>query len=143
MKTLGLTRYALTIGAAAALLAGCGGSQPMASAPSAGDQPGTHSRQQSFHGYYLAKFTTVVGSGLPLSSLCLKFTTSGAWSSTDNGGLKGTYLISGKELFATAIGYWSPPVYLTLQGSVKAQQGSGEYIVGQTTGVIFSGGPSH
>jgi hypothetical protein len=33
MKSLGLTRYALTIGASAALLAGCGGSQPPIGAP--------------------------------------------------------------------------------------------------------------
>ena len=33
MKSLGLCRYALTIGAAAALLAGCGGSQPPIGAP--------------------------------------------------------------------------------------------------------------
>ena len=99
-----------------------------------------HDSSGSLHGYYLATFTTVVGSGLPFSTLCLKFTISGTWSSTDNGGLKGTYLTSGKELFASAIGYWSPPVYMTLQGSANVKQGSGEYIVGQTTGVIFSGG---
>jgi hypothetical protein len=102
--------------------------------PPAGSQKG------SLHGYYLAQFTTEAGSGLPFSSLCLKFTASGTWSSTDNGGESGTYLLSGNELFATAIGYWSPPVYMTLRGSVNARQGSGEYIVGQTTGVIFSGG---
>jgi hypothetical protein len=101
--------------------------------------PPVRSRERSRHGYYLAEFTRVVGSGLPFSSLCLKFTTSGTWSS-DNGGLNGTYLISGNELFASAIGYWSPPVYMTLRGSVNAKQGSGQYIVSQSTGVIFSGG---
>ena len=112
----------------------------MTGAPSTGVQPATRSAERSLQGYYLGKFTTEVGNGLPFSSLCLKFTTSGTWSSTDNGGLNGTYLTSGKELFASAIGYWSPPVYMSLQGSVNAKQGSGEYIVSQTTGVIFSGG---
>jgi hypothetical protein len=102
--------------------------------------PLVHSLKQSLRGYYLAEFTAEVGSGLPFSSLCLKFTTSGTWSSTNNGGLNGTYLISGQELFASAIGYWSPPVYMSLQGSVNAKQGSGEYIVSQSTGAIFSGG---
>lgn len=146
MISFALNRYALSA-SAVALLAACGAlrqaqddTQPMARAPGAGAQSAMHSGQQSFHGRYLAKFTTVVGSGLPFSSLCLKFTTSGTWSSPNNGGLKGTYLISGTDLFASAIGYWSPPVYMTLQGSVNAKQGSGEYIVSQTTGVIFSGG---
>jgi hypothetical protein len=35
MKSLGLNRYALTIGAAAAMLVGCGGSQPPIGAPGA------------------------------------------------------------------------------------------------------------
>jgi hypothetical protein len=35
MKSLGLNRYALAIGAAAALLGGCGGSQPSLGAPGA------------------------------------------------------------------------------------------------------------
>jgi hypothetical protein len=138
-----LVSLALIIGAGA-LFAGCGGSQPPIGTPGTIAQSraaATHAgRDVSLRGYYLAKFTTVVGSGLPFSSLCLKFTTSGTWSSTDNGGLKGTYLISGKELFASALAYWSPPVYMTLEGSVNAKQGSGEYIVGQTTGVMFSGG---
>ena len=38
MKSLGLSRYALTIGAAGALLAGCGGSQPPIGAPGATPQ---------------------------------------------------------------------------------------------------------
>jgi hypothetical protein len=38
MKRSGLGRYALTIGAAAAFLAGCGGSQPLIDAPSATQQ---------------------------------------------------------------------------------------------------------
>ena len=40
MKSLGLGRYALTLGAAAALLAGCGGSQPPIGAP--GAMPQSH-----------------------------------------------------------------------------------------------------
>ena len=40
MKSLGLSSYALTIGAAAALLAGCGGSQPPIGAP--GAMPQSH-----------------------------------------------------------------------------------------------------
>ena len=35
MKSLGLSRYALTMGVAAAMLAGCGGSQPPIDAPGA------------------------------------------------------------------------------------------------------------
>lgn len=144
MKCIFLSRYARVIIIAAALLAACRGTQPAMGVPGAMPQSApsaSHaSRDEVLHGYYLAKFTTVVGSGLPFSSLCLKFAASGAWSSTDNGGLKGTYLISGRELFASAIGYWSPPVYMTLQGTVNAKHGSGDYIVNQTTGVIFSGG---
>jgi hypothetical protein len=68
------------------------------------------------------------------------FTPSGTWSALHNSGLNGTYLVSGKEVFASAIGNWSPPVYMSLQGSITAKQGSGEYIVSQTNGDIFSGG---
>src|ERR1700729_3013592 len=41
MKRLGIGRYALAIGAAAALLAGCGGSQPPIGAPGAMQQTST------------------------------------------------------------------------------------------------------
>lgn len=144
MKHIFLSGCARSIIAAAALLAACRGAQPAISESDAMRQSAPSAqhagRDEAIHGYYLAKFTTVVGSGLPFASLCLKFAASGAWSSTDNGGLKGTYLTSGTELFASAIGYWSPPVYMTLQGTVNAKHGSGDYIVSQTTGVIFSGG---
>ena len=139
-----LVSLALTIGAVA-LLAGCGGLQsPIASSAFARTSfaaPGS-SAERSLHGHYLAKFTTVVGSGLPESSFCLKFTSSGTWSSppASGGGLNGTYAISRGQLFASAIGPWSPPVYMSLQGSVNATQGSGDYIVMQQNGDLFSGG---
>jgi hypothetical protein len=64
-------RHALGVCAAIAILVGCGGSQPMMGATSTGVQPATRSPQQSLRGYYLAKFTTLVGSSLPESSLCI------------------------------------------------------------------------
>ena len=83
----------------------------------------------------------VVGSTLTFSSLCLRFTPSGAWRSVppnvfDNG----TYLISSNELFASAQAPWSPVIYATLQGTINGTQGSGYYIVMQPTGPLYSGG---
>jgi hypothetical protein len=130
--------YALSSCVAAAMLAGCGGSQPMTGAPSTGVQSATRSPQKTLKGYYLATFTTVVGSGP--SSFCLKFTSSGTWSSTGDGGFSGTYLTSGKELFASAIWLASPAVYLSLQGSVSAKQGSGTFILSDQNGNINGGG---
>ena len=70
-----LVRLALIIGAAA-LFAGCGRSQPPIGTPGTiapSRAAATHAgRDVSLRGYYLAKFATVVGSGLPFSSLCLK-----------------------------------------------------------------------
>jgi hypothetical protein len=146
MMALNLSRYALCSCVAVAILTGCGGSQsPIASSALARSGPAVppgRSAERSLHGHYLAEFTTVAGSGLPESSFCLKFTSSGTWSSppTSGGGLNGTYGISGKQLFASAIGPWSPPVYMSLQGSVNAKQGSGDYIVMQQNGDLFSGG---
>ena len=96
---------------------------------------------RSFHGYYLATFTDEVGSTLPFSSLCLRFKPSGTWANLPNGNwFNGTYLISGNELFASAIAPWSPVLYASFQGSVNATQGSGDYIVMQSNGDIYSGG---
>ncbi len=120
------------------MLAGCGGSQPMTGAPSTGIQPSTRSPQKAIKGYYLATFTTVVGSGP--SSFCLAFTPSGAWSSSGSGGLSGTYLTSGKELYASAIWLPSPAVILSLQGSVNAKQGSGTFILSAGNGNVNGGG---
>jgi hypothetical protein len=74
------------------------------------------------------------------ATLCLRFVPSGAWSSIPPNALDGTYFISGNELFASAVGPWSPDVYASLQGSVNAEQGSGDYIVMQSSGAIYSGG---
>jgi hypothetical protein len=144
MKAL-LSRYALNMGVASALLASCSGSQSPISASAlsgsghAASPVGLVSR--SFHGYYLAKFADVVGSTLIFSSLCLRFTSSGNWKNEPNGDtFSGTYLISANQLFASAIGLWSPPVYASLQGSINGDQGSGDYIVMQPTGAIYSGG---
>ena len=97
-------------------------------------------RERPFNRYYLARFTTEVGSDLPYSGLCLRFTASGTWSALHNPGLSGTYLISGWDVFASALGNWSPRVHMSLEGPITAKQGAGKYIVSQTNGAIFSGG---
>jgi hypothetical protein len=129
-------RYALSIGVAAALLAGCGGSQPMTNAPSTAVQPATHSTERSLQGYYLTNFTVDAGSGVP-GSLCIRFKPSGSWSSSS---FNGTYLISGKELFASGVWTPSPPVYLGLIGSFNAKQGTGKFIVSGEGGYASGGG---
>ena len=134
-------RNPLTASLAVLFLAACGGSQPMTATANTAAQPTARVRAQSFHGYYLAKFTTVVGSNLNLSSLCLRFKPSGAWSSIPpNTFDNGTYLISSNEIYASAQAPWSPVIYATLQGTINGTQGSGYYIVMQPTGAIYSGG---
>lgn len=144
-------RLALAASLAALLLAACGGSQPTTAAGTTPVERATRSRQQSFHGYYHAKFTDVVGSILPLPSVvCLRFTLSSPrsgsgsgykWSSVPSDSFdNGTYAVSGNELFASAQAPWSPVIYATLQGSVTATQGSGDYIVMQPGGALYSGG---
>jgi len=123
---------------AVGMLAGCGGSQPMTSA-AAGAQSATRSPQKALKGYYLATFTTVVGSGPP-SAFCLRFTSSGSWSSAEGGGVSGTYLTSGKELFASANWLASPAVYLILQGAANAKQGSGTFMFTDQNGDANGGG---
>jgi hypothetical protein len=131
-------RFAASL--AVVFLAACGGSQPGTGAPSAAFQPAARLSEESFRGYYSATFTDVVGSTLPFSSLCLQFKPSGAWQSVpSNSFSNGTYLLSGNELFASAQAPWSPVGYVSLQGSVNAKQGSGNYIV-QFSGAIYSGG---
>jgi hypothetical protein len=134
------SRSALTASLAIFSLAACGGSQQTAGPPSAAIQPATRTRERSFHGYYTAQFTDKVGSTLWFSTLCLRFTASGTWSSVPDNAFDGTYLISGNELFASAVGPWSPVVYGSLQGTVNGKQGSGDYIVMQPTGAMYSGG---
>jgi hypothetical protein len=131
------SRHALTTCIAAALLTACGGSQPVGE-PSARVQPATRSAGKALKGYYLATFTTLVGSGP--SSFCLRFMPSGSWSSTGSGGLSGTYLTSGKGLYASALWLPSPAVILSLQGSVDAKQGSGTFIVSVPNGNLNGGG---
>jgi hypothetical protein len=133
------SRFALAASLAGLFLAACGGSQPMG-APSTGVQPATRSPERSFHGYYLAKFTDEVGSTLTFSTLCLRFMSSGNWSSVPANTFIGTYALHGDELFAPAIAPWSPTIYATLQGSISATQGSGNYIVMQPNGDLYSGG---
>jgi hypothetical protein len=135
------SRFALAASLAVLLLAACGGSQLMTGASSVGIQPATRSAERSLKGYYLAKFTTEVGGSLPESSLCLRFKSSGSWSGIGGSeSFSGTYLISGKELFASAVWLPSPPVYMSLQGSVDAKQGSGTFIVSGEQGYISGGG---
>jgi len=134
-------RHAFGICVAVAVLAGCGGSQqPMAGAPSAGGQPARRFQQQSLNGYYLTKFTTMAGSSLPESSLCIRFKSSGSWSSSGSETFNGTYLTAGKELFASGVWFYSPVVYLSLQGSVNAKQGSGHFIVSWVNAYVSGGG---
>lgn len=137
-------RFALTIGTVA-LFAGCGGSQPPAATPGLVSRGPAAPLARFFHGYYLAKFTDSVGATLPFSSVCLRFTSSTSsssykWSSIPPTTFVGTYLISGNTLFASAIAPWSPDIYASLQGSVNATQGFGDYIVMQPNGDMYSGG---
>jgi hypothetical protein len=134
------SRFALVASLSALLLVACGGSQPTEGAPStAAVQPVTRSLERSLNGYYLAKFTTVVGRS-PESSFCFRFMPSGRWNSTGSVDFGGTYLTAGKELFASA--YWpaSAAVYMTLHGPINAKQGSGEFIVLNDGGDIYGGG---
>lgn len=134
-------RFALAVSVSAFLLVACGGSQPMtATANTALQQAATHSRGQSLHGYYMAKFSDEAGYPLPFSSLCLRFTSSGKWSSVPPTAFNGTYLVSTGELFASAIAPWSPVAYAGLQGSVNGTRGSGGYVITQPSGDIYSGG---
>ena len=134
-------RYALAASIAAFVLTGCGGTQPTTGAPSTGLQPATRSAERSsLQGYYLAQLTTVVGSGLPGSSLCFRFKRSGRWFSTGSVSFNGTYLFSGKDLFASAIWLPSPAVFLSFQGSVNANQGSGEFTVSGVNAQVSGGG---
>jgi hypothetical protein len=100
----------------------------------------THGNVGSLQGYYLAKFTTVVGNALPESSFCLGFKASGTWSNTGSESFSGTYLISRKELFASARWLPSPAIYMSLQGAVNVKQGSGTFIVSSGNGEISGGG---
>jgi hypothetical protein len=112
----------------------------MIGAPSTGVQPATRSRQQSLKGYYLATLTTQVGGGLPNPSLCIRFTQSGSWSSSGSVNFNGTYLTSGKDLFASGVWLPSPAVFMSLQGSVNAKQGSGIFIISGVNGYLSGGG---
>jgi hypothetical protein len=133
-------RRALMTSTAFVLLVGCVGPQPITGPPSAGAQPTTRSADRSLRGYYLAKFTTVVGTALPESSFCFRFKSSGGWSNTGSESFSGTYLFTGKELFASALWLPSPAVYLSMQGGVNANQGSGTFIVSGENGDTSAGG---
>ncbi len=134
-------KFSLAVCVAVSILAGCGGSQPMTATAKTAVRPATSSRAQSLSGYYSANFTDVVGSTLTFSSSCLRFTSSGAWRSVPPYTFaNGTYLISGKEFFASAQAPWSPVIYATLQETINGTQGSGDYIVMQPTGPLYSGG---
>ncbi|HEX4013369.1 MAG TPA: hypothetical protein VHX17_05680 [Candidatus Cybelea sp.] len=130
----------LGITAGFVLLAGCGASQPMASAQTTDEQPVARSSGQSLQEYYLTKFTTLVGSNLPESTFCLRFRSSGHWSNIGSEDFKGTYLKAGKHLFA--FGTWpaSPDVFLSLQGSVNPKRGSGTFMISGFTGYASGGG---
>jgi hypothetical protein len=135
------SRFALVASLAVLFLTDCGGSQPMTGASSTGVQPATRSPERSsLQAYYLAKFTDEVGYPLPFSTLCLRFKPSGAWFSVPATAFNGTYLTSGNDLFASAVAPWSPTAYASLQGSINAEQGSGDYVITQPSGKIYSGG---
>lgn len=102
--------------------------------------PSAQGNVRSLQGYYLTKFSTVVGTHLPESSFCFAFRSSGSWSNTGSESFSGTYLMSRKELFASALWLPSPAVYMSLQGSVSANQGSGTFIVSGGNGDISGGG---
>jgi hypothetical protein len=66
---------------------------------------------------------------------------SGRWNSTSTlVDFYGTYLIAGKQLFASAVWPASAALYMTLQGPVNAKQGSGEFIISNDGGEITAGG---
>jgi hypothetical protein len=134
-----ISHSAFAASLAVLFLGACGGSQPMGGAPSTAVQPATRSLEQSLHGYYLTKFTTVVGSS-PASSLCFRFMSSGRWYATGSPDFSGTYLSAGRDLFASAAWPASPVVYMSLQGSVNARQGSGEFIISGESGDTSGGG---
>jgi hypothetical protein len=134
-------RYALGVCALVTLSVGCAGSQPMTGAKGTGVQTATRSLERSsLQAYYQAKFTDEVGYPLPFSTLCLRFKPSGAWFSVPATAFSGTYLTSGKDLFASALAPWSPTAYASLQGSINTEQGSGDYVITQPSGKIYSGG---
>jgi len=133
-------RSALCTSTIVACLAGCAGAQPTISAQYSRTQPAARSSERSLHGYYLAKFITEVGSSLPESSFCFRFASSGSWSNTGSESFSGTYLLSGKQLFASAVWLPSPAVYLSLQGPVNARNGSGTFIVSGMNGYTSGGG---
>lgn len=130
----------LGIIAALALLIGCGVSPPITAAPSTGVQPATRLADQSIQGYYLATLTTEVGTGLPGSTLCIRFRPSGHWSSSGSENFNGTYLTSGKALFASGVWLPSPAVYMYLAGSINAKRGSGKFIIPGTATHLSGGG---
>jgi hypothetical protein len=140
MPYLRFGRRVLMITAALVLLVGCGGSQPITGPASAAAQLSTRSADRSLQGYYLARFTTVIGTALPESSFCFRFKSSGAWSNTGSETFAGTYLFTGKELFASALWLPSPAVYLSMQGDADANQGSGTFIVSGGNGSSSAGG---
>ena len=127
-------------------LAACStpGSEPSGSASALAlarvTTPLTHGSVGALQGYYLAKFTTLWANALPESFLCFDFTSSGSWSNTGSEAFSGTYLMSRKDLFASALWLPSPAVFLSLQGSVSANQGSGTFIVSGGNGDISGGG---
>jgi hypothetical protein len=135
------SRFTLAASLAVLFLAGCGGSQPLTGTPATAAQPATSFQPQSVKGFYLATFTTEVGSSLPESSLCLWFKRSGKWSSVGGSeSFNGRYLTSGKALYAFGIWLPSPAVYMSLQGSVSAKRGSGTFVVSSPSAYVTGGG---
>jgi hypothetical protein len=139
-----LYRWAISVGSSLTLLTACGGSLPsIASTPPSRSgvalQPGV-AAERSLDGYYLAKLTTVVGSGLPSSTLCMRFKTSGSWTSSGSENFRGTYYLSHKDLYASGVWLRSPPVFLGLIGFINAKNGSGKFIISGINGYASGGG---
>ena len=105
-----------------------------------GGSAGNTPQDQSIQGYYLATLTTEVGTGLPGSTLCIRFRPSGHWSSSGSENFNGTYLTSGKALFASGVWLPSPAVYMYLAGSINAKRGSGKFIIPGTATHLSGGG---
>jgi hypothetical protein len=101
--------------------------------------PAIHSPKHSFNRYYLIEFLSEVGSTVT-PVMCANFTSAGSWASPRTFGFSGTYLTSGKDIFASGVFQTSPQAYVSLQGAVNKKGGSGTYTFIDNNGNLYGGG---